>query len=65
MRVPINWPDTWDPQASVRQMCLCVLRSLEMVVGVLGILKAGAVRSVDPAYPAEQLTFMLEDARRK
>ena len=43
---------------------LCVERSLEMVVGVLGILKAGgAYLPLDPAYPAERLAFMLEDAR--
>ena len=43
---------------------LCVERSLEMVVGVLGILKAGgAYVPIDPAYPAERLAFMLQDAK--
>ena len=43
---------------------LCVERSLEMVVGLVGILKAGgAYLPLDPAYPAERLAFMLEDAR--
>ncbi len=42
---------------------LCVERSLDMVVGLLGILKAGgAYVPMDPAYPPERLTFMLEDA---
>ncbi|NEU73789.1 non-ribosomal peptide synthetase [Hassallia byssoidea VB512170] len=42
---------------------LCVERSLEMVVGLLGILKAGgAYMPLDPAYPRDRLTFMLEDA---
>ena len=43
---------------------LCVERSLEMVIGLVGILKAGgAYLPLDPAYPAERLSFMLEDAR--
>ncbi len=42
---------------------LCVERSLEMVVGLLAILKAGAACvPLDPAYPKERLAFMLEDA---
>jgi aspartate racemase len=42
---------------------LCVERSLEMVVGMLAILKAGgACVPLDPAYPKERLAFMLEDA---
>jgi amino acid adenylation domain-containing protein len=44
-------------------VALCVERSLEMVVGILGILKAGAAYvPLDPAYPAERLSFMLTDA---
>nr|MDZ8007541.1 amino acid adenylation domain-containing protein [Nostoc sp. DedSLP05]MDZ8097380.1 amino acid adenylation domain-containing protein [Nostoc sp. DedSLP01] len=42
---------------------ICVERSLEMVVGLLGILKAGgAYVPLDPEYPAQRLSFMLEDA---
>src|SRR3989440_6167793 len=42
---------------------LCVERSLDMVVGLLGILKAGgAYLPIDPSYPPERLSFMLEDA---
>jgi len=42
---------------------VCLERSLEMVIGLLGILKAGgAYVPIDPAYPQERLTFMLEDA---
>ena len=43
---------------------LCVERYFEMVVGLLGILKAGgAYVPMDPAYPNERLSFMLEDAQ--
>ncbi|HEY2740313.1 MAG TPA: condensation domain-containing protein, partial [Thermoanaerobaculia bacterium] len=39
-------------------------RSPEMIVAVLGILKAGAAYvPLDPAYPRERLDFMIEDAR--
>ena len=38
-------------------------RSAEMVVGLLGILKAGAAYlPLDPSYPARRLAFMMEDA---
>src|ERR1043166_8673785 len=38
-------------------------RSLELVVALLGVLKAGAAYvPLDPAYPTERLCFMCEDA---
>ena len=38
-------------------------RSLNMIISVLAILKAGAVYTpVDPEYPAERIVYMLEDA---
>ncbi|HET7461859.1 MAG TPA: amino acid adenylation domain-containing protein, partial [Longimicrobium sp.] len=41
---------------------ICVERGLEMVVGVLAVLKAGgAYLPLDPAYPTERLRYMLED----
>jgi surfactin family lipopeptide synthetase A len=43
---------------------ILVERSLEMVVGLLGILKAGAAYvPLDPAYPRERIAFMLEDSQ--
>lgn len=42
---------------------LCLERSLEMVIGLLGILKAGAAYlPLDPNYPQERLAYMLEDS---
>ncbi len=42
---------------------LCMDRSVEMVVGLLGILKAGgAYLPLDPTYPQQRLSFMLNDA---
>jgi amino acid adenylation domain-containing protein len=42
---------------------LCVERSLSMVVGILGILKAGAAYlPIDLSYPPDRVSFMLEDA---
>lgn len=44
-------------------VAICVERSLDMVVGILGILKAGgAFLPLDPTYPLERLDFMLTDA---
>jgi amino acid adenylation domain-containing protein len=43
---------------------ICVERSLEMLVGILGILKAGGgYVPLDPTYPQERLAFMLSDAQ--
>jgi non-ribosomal peptide synthetase component F len=41
---------------------ICAERSLEMVIGLLGILKAGGCYvPLDPEYPKERLAFMLKD----
>lgn len=43
---------------------LCVEPSLELVVGVLGILKAGAAYvPLEPTYPADRLHYMISDAQ--
>ena len=45
-------------------VALCMERSLELVVGILGIFKAGgAYLPLDPSYPPERLSFMVQDAR--
>ncbi len=42
---------------------ICVERSVEAIVGLLGILKSGgAYVSLDPNYPAERLNYMLSDS---
>src|SRR5687767_6466239 len=42
---------------------LCMERSVELVVALLGILKSGgAYVPIDPTYPSERVQFMLQDA---
>jgi amino acid adenylation domain-containing protein len=44
-------------------VALATQRSLDTVVGILAIVKAGgAYLPIDPAYPADRLAFMLEDS---
>jgi amino acid adenylation domain-containing protein len=45
------------------RVAVCVERSLEMMVGLLAVFKAGGVYvPLDPAYPVERLEFMLQDS---
>jgi len=44
-------------------VAIMVHRSLEMIIGIMGILKAGgAYLPLDPEYPEERLSFMLDDS---
>jgi amino acid adenylation domain-containing protein len=45
-------------------VAICLERSLNLVVGILGILKAGAAYvPLDPVYPQQRLADMLEDSQ--
>ncbi|MHA4812660.1 amino acid adenylation domain-containing protein, partial [Flavitalea flava] len=43
-------------------VAICLGRSIEMVVGILGILKTGAAYvPIDPNYPLDRIRYMLQD----
>lgn len=43
-------------------VALCLERSVQMVIGILAVLKAGGMYvPMDPCYPQDRLRFMLED----
>jgi amino acid adenylation domain-containing protein len=42
---------------------ICLNRSLDLIVSVLGVMKAGAAYvPLDPTYPSDRLAFMFDDA---
>ncbi|WP_133822061.1 non-ribosomal peptide synthetase, partial [Tahibacter aquaticus] len=44
------------------RVAICAERSVELLVGMLGILKAGAAYvPLEPSYPAERLAYLLRD----
>ncbi|KPW18176.1 Syringopeptin synthetase C, partial [Pseudomonas syringae pv. aceris] len=46
------------------RVAICVERGVEMMIGLLGVLKAGAAYvPLDPAYPAERLAYMITDSQ--
>ncbi|MEM6698050.1 MAG: amino acid adenylation domain-containing protein, partial [Bacteroidota bacterium] len=47
-------------------IAICIERSLEMMIGLLGILKSGAAYvPLDPEYPKERINYMLEHCGAK
>ena len=45
---------------------ICIDRSLDMVIGILGILKSGGTYvPLDPSYPTERLQYMISDSSLK
>jgi amino acid adenylation domain-containing protein len=46
------------------QVGICLDRSLDMLVSLLGVMKAGGIFvPLDPAYPRERLAFVLQDTQ--
>lgn len=45
---------------------ISTLRSIEMIIGILGIMKAGAAYlPIDPSYPPDRIGFMIQDSKIK
>ncbi len=47
-------------------IALCIERSCDMIITILGVLKSGAAYvPIDPAYPEERICYILHDAQAK
>ena len=43
---------------------ICLERSLDLLIGILGVLKAGGtLLPLEPSYPSKRISFMLEDGK--
>ncbi|HEX3131505.1 MAG TPA: non-ribosomal peptide synthase/polyketide synthase, partial [Thermoanaerobaculia bacterium] len=68
----LTYAELWDRAGSVAAWLgdrpdelvgISMERSLELVVGLVGILRAGAAYvPIDPGYPAERIAYMVEDS---
>ncbi|MEA5617542.1 amino acid adenylation domain-containing protein [Cronbergia sp. UHCC 0137] len=58
-----HYLQTWGVQPET-PVGIYIERSLEMVIGILGILKAGGIYvPLDPAYPASRLTYIIDETQ--
>lgn len=47
-------------------VAICSVRSIEMIVGVIGVIKSGAAYvPIDPEYPESRIKYILEDCKPK
>ncbi|HEX3130209.1 MAG TPA: amino acid adenylation domain-containing protein, partial [Thermoanaerobaculia bacterium] len=68
----LTYSELWDRSGAVADWLgdrpdelvgISMERSLELVVGLVGILRAGAAYvPIDPGYPAERIAYMVEDS---
>ena len=63
MRAAITSEPTQTEVSATRLVGICLERSIDMIVAVLAVLKAGAAYvPLDPTYPTDRLSLMLEDS---